>query len=93
MFVDLGGSLRTLLLLLITFEDRSVAHGARHYLLFFLLGELARDQAHVMLQSLIEPHPNALLVELMFARGRHDQLLLLFQSLLADATVRLVGEL
>ena len=47
---------------------------------------------HAMLKLLLEPYPDALLMELVLAGSGHHQPFLLFKRFLADATVSLVSE-
>ena len=72
-------------------EDSQGTHWAVDGLLVIFFAEIGRrTQLHVDFEFLIEPHPDALLVELVFTRRRDDFLCPLSEGLLADTAVSLV---
>ena len=89
--LDLGSG--RLLRLLVFLEDGNVAHGTTHRLKLSFFVKLASMPAHPDVQPLIEPYPDATLMELVLARCRNHLLGTLLQSLLADAAVGLISEL
>ena len=62
-------------------------------MLLLSIRKLAVALAYVIFKFLVEPDPDALLVELVLAGSGHDKFGCLLQGLLTDAAVRLVREL
>ena len=76
----------------IIFKYRNSAHWAANWLLSIFWIKLSWANSHIVMKFLVEPHPDALFMELMLAGCCHNLFLTLFQGLLANTTVSLVGE-